>query len=324
MPNRLVRNTAILLKTETTYGVDSVPTGAANALLVSNVSITPINSNNVDRNIQRPYLGGSEQLVGTRYAQISFDLELVGSGTVATSPAWASAYQACGNAETLVATFRADYLPISSNIPSVTIYHFDDGVRHTLTGARGNVDIKALTNDTTRLRVSFLGLYTTPTAVALPAVTLTGWKTPQVVCDQNTGDLMFGGTHTTGTAPTITGGTAYPSQGIEIMFGNSVNFNPLLGGEDVQISARAVTGKVTLDLTAAQEVTMMQNVENATLTSIGLQHGTVSNQKVLLWLPSVQMTNPTKAEVNGKRLVSFDLRVLPVNGNDEVRLVTSF
>ena len=324
MANRLIRNTAILLKSEVTYALDPVPTGAANALLVSNVSVTPINANEVDRAIIRPYLGGSEQLVGTRYAEVGFDLELAGSGTVATSPAWSAALLACGMAETLVATFRADYTPISTAFPSVTIYHFDDGVRHTLTGARGNVAIKLNQAEKPVLSFKFTGLYATPTAVALPSITTTAWKTPQVVCDSNTGDLMFGGTHTTGTAPAITGGTAYPSQGIEIDFGNSVNFNPLLGGEDVQISARAVTGKVTLDLTAAQEVTMMGNVESATLTSIGLQHGTVANQKVLLWLPSVQLINPAKAEVNGKRLVSFDLRVLPVSGNDEVRLVTSF
>lgn len=324
MPNRLVRNTAILLKTETTYGVDSVPTGAANALLVSNVSVTPINSNLVDRAIIRPFLGGSDQLVGTRYAEVSFDLELVGSGTVATSPAWASALTACGMAETLVATFRADYLPISTNFPSVTIYHFDDGVRHTFTGARGDVTIKLNQGERPVMSFKFTGLYSTPTAAALPTVTHTAWKTPQVVCDANTGDLMFGGTHTTGVAPAITGGTAYPSQGIEVSFGNSVNFNPLLGGEDVQITARNVTGKVTLDLSAAQEVAMMQAVESATLTSIGLQHGTVANQKCLLWLPSVQMVNPSKTDTNGKRLIAFDLRVLPVSGNDEVRLVTSF
>jgi hypothetical protein len=324
MANRLVRNTAILLKTETTSGVDAIPTGAANALLVSNVSVMPINSNNVDRAIIRPYLGGSEQLVGTRYAEVSFDLELVGSGTVATAPAWSAALLACGMAETLVPTFRADYSPISTAIASVTIHHFDDGVRHTLTGARGDVTIKLNQAEKPVMSFKFTGLYTTPTAVALPSTTHTAWKTPQVVCDANTGDLMFGGTHTTGIAPAITGGTAYPSQGIEISFGNSVNFNPLLGGEDVQISDRSVTGKVSLDLTAAQEVAMIGNVESATLTSIGLQHGTVANQKVLLWLPNVQLVNPSKAEVNGKRLISFDLRVLPISGNDEVRLVTSF
>ena len=44
MPNRLIRNTAILLKQEATYGVDPLPTGVNDALLVSNLSINPFNS----------------------------------------------------------------------------------------------------------------------------------------------------------------------------------------------------------------------------------------------------------------------------------------
>ena len=324
MPNRLVRNTAILLKTETTSGTDAVPTGTSDALLVSNVSVTPINANLVNRELIRPYLGGSEQLVGTRYAQISFDLEIAGSGTVATAPAWASALRACGMAQTLTATVRADYTPVSSNFESATIYHFDDGIRHTFTGCRGEVTIKFNQGERPMLSLSFTGLYTTPSAAALPTVTLTAWRTPQVVCEANTNDLTLGGTHSTSVTPAITGGTAVPSQGIEISLGNSVNFNPMLGGEDVQISQREVTGKITLDLSAAQEVTYMQQVESATLTTVGLIHGTVANTRAMLWLPSVQLVNPSKAEVNGKRLISFDLRALPISGNDEVRLVTSF
>ena len=42
--SRLIRNTAILAKIETAYGVDAAPTGAANALLVSNLSINPLNA----------------------------------------------------------------------------------------------------------------------------------------------------------------------------------------------------------------------------------------------------------------------------------------
>jgi hypothetical protein len=324
MPNRLVRNTVILLKTETTYATDSVPTGTSDALLVSNVSVTPINSNLVDRDIIRPYLGGSEQLVGTRYAEVGFDLEIAGSGTVATAPAWAAALLGCGMAQTLTATVRADYLPVSTNQGSVTIYHFDDGIRHTFTGARGTVQIKMNQGERPVLSFRFSGLYSTPTAAALPSVTLTAWRTPQVVCEANTSDLTLGATHATATTPALVGGTAVPSQGIEVDLGNGVNFNPLLGGETVDITARAVTARITLDLSAAQEVAYMQQVEAATLTSIGLIHGTVANQRSMIWLPSCQLVNPQKAEINGKRLISFDVRALPVAGNDEVRLVTSF
>ncbi len=170
----------------------------------------------------------------------------------------------------------------------------------------------------------FTGIYSTPTAAANPSVTLTAWRTPMVVTDANTQYLTFGATHSTTLAPAFAGGTVYPSQGIEIDIGNSVNFTALLGGETVDLTQRSVTGKVSLDLTEAQEVTMYQAVEAGTLQSLGLLHGTVANQKVGLWMPSVQLTNAQKADINGKRMVSFDLRVLPSTGNDEIRVITSF
>lgn len=325
MANRLIRNTAILLKTEATYGVDPTPTGGANALVVSSLSITPFNAQNVDRGIIRPYLGGSEQLVGSRYVQMGFDLELAGPGTVATAPAWAAALMACGMAETLTAVTRADYTPISTTFTSATIYWYDDGMLHTATGCRGNAVFKLGVGTKAVISFTFTGLYATPTTASLPSLTLTAWKTPQVIIDANTGDVIFGGTHDAGITPAIAGGTAYPSQGLEIDLGNKVDFNALLGGETVDITDRNVTGKITMDLTAAQEVALYSAVEANTLTTIGLQHGTVANQKILAWLPSVQRVNPTKAEMNGKRMVACDLRILPTSaGNDELRIVTSF
>ncbi len=325
MANRLIRNTVILLKSEVTYALDPVPTGAANALLVSNLSINPFNATTVDRDLIRSYLGASESLVGSKYVDLSFDLELTGSGTVATAPPWGMSLLACAMAETLTATFRADYTPVSSAFGSCTIYWYDDGLLHKATGARGAPVFKLGINNRPVISFKFTGLYSAPTAAANPSTTLTAWKAPQLISEANTLDLTFGGTHATGVAPVIAAGTPYPSQGIEVDMGNKVDFNALLGGETVDLTARAATAKVTLDLTAAQEVTMMQAAEAGTLQSVGLSHGTVANQKVLIWLPSVQITNVQKAEANGKRLVALDLRCLPsTSGNDEVRIVTSF
>lgn len=328
MPTRIIRNTAILLKQEVTYSVDPVPTGAANALLVSNLSITPFNAQNVDRDNIRPFLGGNEQLVGSRYCQMGFDLELTGAGTLGVAPAWGPAMLACGFAETitLIATIpsRVDYTPVSAAIKSATIYWHDDGLLHKATGCRGNVVFKLGVGDRPVMSFSFTGLYSTPTVVANPTVTLTAWKTPQVIIDANTGDLLFGGTHDAAAAPAIAAGTLYPSQGIEIDMGNKVDFNALLGGETVDLTQRDVSAKFTLDLSATEEAAAYAAVEATTLTTIGIQHGTVANNKMLVWMPSVQRINPTKADANGKRLVAFDARLIPVAGNDEIRIVTSF
>lgn len=324
MPNRLIRNTVILLKQEVTYGVDPIPTGAANALLVSNLSINPFNAQNVDRDNIRPFLGGSEQLVGSRYVTCGFDLELTGAGVVASAPAWGPALLSCGFAETLTATVRADYTLVSTSFKSATICWHDDGLLHKATGCRGNVVFKLGVGQRPVMSFAFTGLYSTPVAIGNPTVTLTAFKVPQIIIDANTGDVILGGTHATGTAPAIAAGAPYPSQGIEIDMGNKVDFNALLGGETVDMTQRSVTAKVMFDLSAAEEAAAYAAVEANTLTSVGLQHGTVANQKLLLWMPSVQRISPSKGEANGKRLVGFDMRAVPVNGDDEFRVVTSF
>lgn len=325
MATRLIRNTVVLLKSEVTYGTDPTPTGGSNAMLVSNLSINPFNVTAVDRDLIRSYLGASESLLGSRYVEMSFDVELTGSATVAVAPAWGPALLACAMAETLTAVTRADYTPVSSAFGSCTIYWYDDGLLHKAVGARGAPMFKLNINQRPVMSFKFLGLYSTPTVVSNPSTTLTAWKTPQIISEANTLDLTFGGTHSTSTAPAIASGTPYPSQGIEIDLGNKVDFNPFLGGETVDSTSRTATAKVTLDLTSTQEAALIAQMEAGTLQTVGLSHGTVSNQKVLVWLPSVQITNMQKAEANGKRVVALDLKCLPsTSGNDEVRIVTSF
>ena len=61
---RYIRNTVLAAKIETSYGTDSTPTVGSNALLISDVTINPLNAQNVPRNLVRAYMGGSENLVG--------------------------------------------------------------------------------------------------------------------------------------------------------------------------------------------------------------------------------------------------------------------
>jgi hypothetical protein len=317
---RYLRNTAILAKIEGTYGTDSVPTEGANALLVSNVTINPLNAQNVSRDLIRPYMGGSEQLVGVANVELSFDIELAGSGAAGTAPPYGALLRACGFLETVTASVRTEYTLVTPVSDSLSIYYFSDGARHVARGCRGDVSIKMSARDRPVLSFKFLGLDGGVTAVSPSALTLSGFKTPAVVTDPNAGDVTFGCTYTPAT-PTLTGGTGYPSQGLEIALGNSVNYTPLLGGESIDISQREVTGKVALDLTVAQEVTFMTNLKSNTLQAAGLMHGTVAGYKAMLFMPAVQLINPSKVDVNGRLLIGFDLRAVPSAGNDELKIV---
>jgi len=318
MANRLIRKTAILLKNETVYGTDPVPTGSANAMLVSNLSINPLNAQNVDRDLVRNYFGASEQLVGTGYVEMGFDVEIQASGTLGTAPAWGPALRACGFAEAITAATRVDYTLVTDSLESTAIYWYDDGVLHKGLGGHGSVEIAAGVGERPVFKFKYLLLDGGISAVANPALTLSAWKQPKVVSDANTGDLTFGGTYAAGA---ITGGTAWPSRGLNLNVSNAVNFTPLLGGETIDITQREITGSMQLDLTAAQEVAFMAAVKANTLDSFSLLHGTAAGSKVLIHAPSFQMINPSKQEVNGKRLIGYDVRCVPVTGNDELRIV---
>lgn len=324
---RYVRNSAVLAKVETTYGTDATPTGASNAILVSNLSCNPLNASNVGRDLIRPYFGGAEQLVGSASVELSFDVEFQASGTAGTLAKWDDLLQACGFAAgaTLTTPSRVEHALATdySQLKSATIYYYDDGALHKLLGARGNFGIKLGVGERPVFSFRFVGLDGGVTATANPSTTLTGFKTPLPVTDPNTGAMVFGCAYAAGA---LTGGTEYTSSGLQLDMGNQVQFTDLLGtatatGQTVDMTQRDASGSVELDLTAAQEVSFMSSVKANTTQSIGVVHGTTAGYKMLVYLPSVQMIAPKKVDKNGRRLIGFDLRVLPSAGNDEIKIV---
>lgn len=317
---RYSRNTAILAKIETTEGTDAVPTGGSNAILVSDCTIEPLVSNNVSRDLIRSYFGGSEQLVGTAYVMVEFTVELQGSGTAATAPAWGALLRAAGFAETGLVTY-AQYAPDTpANQKSATIYYYDDGALHKLLGAKADVpEIGLSVSGRPTMKFRFLGKDGGITAAANPSTTLTAWKTPAVITDTNTGDITLGGTYSAGA---ISSGTAYTSNGMTLALGNAVQFTPLLGLENIDITGREVTGSVAFDLTAAQEVTFQATVKANTTQSMSMIHGSSAGFIVGLHMAAVQLLNPKKTDVNGRRLISYDLRSVPSAGNDDLTIWT--
>lgn len=320
---RYIRNTVILAKVETTAGTDAVPTGGADAVLVSNMSITPLDAQNVSRDLVRGYFGGSEQLVATASVKCSFSVELAGAGAAATAPQWGDLLLGCGMSEALLSTpNRVEYTPVSTALKTLSIYYYDDGVLHKLLYCMGNVKISAKIGERPMLQFDFVGVDGGVTAAANATPTLSAWKTPPTMAKANVVDITLGATYTTGA---LSGGTVYPSTGLEIDFGNSVQYIPLLSSERVDITQRDVSGSMQLDLTAANEVSFMATVKANTTQSLALTIGTATGNKMIIHAPAVQLINPSKQDLNGSRLIGYDLRLVPStagSGNDEIRIAS--
>lgn len=99
----LSRKRMLLAKIETVYNTDPTPTGAANAILVRNQSITPQETETVSRDLIRPYLGNSPQLPVAIHALAEFEIEMAGSGTAGVAPAYGPLLRACALAEYILA-----------------------------------------------------------------------------------------------------------------------------------------------------------------------------------------------------------------------------
>lgn len=323
MAGRLARKRLIVSALESNYAEDADPDGS-DAILVQSLDLNPLATQNVKRDLIVGFLGGFEELVGDRNISAQYSVEAVGSGTAGTAPAWGSQVQVCGFTETVTASTRVDYTLASDSFASATNAYHDSGVKHLSTGTRGTFDLRLELGERPMFDFSMLGLHNAEEAETNPTGVYTAFKTPQVVTNANSADIVLGCTHSTSGAPALASGTTYPSRGLRVSLGNQVEHSSLLGGESIEIAQREVTGSMTLELTAAQEVTLLASVRNATLTSIGFVHGTVVGRKFLVFMPYCQLTNPRKVEQNGKRLISFDFRCVPSAGNDELRLVTSF
>jgi hypothetical protein len=317
---RYERNTAVLYKLEAAYSVDPVPVASTDAVLLRKFSCKPVDAKYVNREAVRPYFGKDVDLLAVSFVSGSFEVELASSGTLGTVPPWGKFLRSAAFAETISAGARVDYTMVSSALESAAMYYYDDGVRKIALGLRLDITgYKMGYGEVPTLSCNFIALDGGLATATTPALTLTAWKTPLPVNQANTGLLTLGCTYSAGA---LVGGTAYPSRGLELSLGAALAFTEILGGESVDITDRDVKGKITLDLTAAQEVAFEAIVKACTLQGLGMVHGTVAGAKILTHLPAVQLKNPSKENVNGRRLLTYEINAVPVSGNDEWRIVS--
>lgn len=305
----LARKKTILAKIETTYGVDPTPTGAANAILVRDLEIMPLEADYVDRALIRTYIGASENLPANVRTSIKFKVEMAGSGAAGTAPAWAPLLRACGRSETLVASTTATYAGISAAFESVTIYFNIDGVFHKMLGCLGNPVFDFPNKGIPTIEFTFVGIYVAVADAAAPTPTYSGFIKPLTVGNQNT------------TPFTLHGYSALASA-LSIDIGNTVEFRSLIGGaERVYIGDRATTGSVTIEATTVAAKDWFAICKAATIGALDITQGTVAGNKVQVTSSGVQLTNPRYTEDGVAQMLQMDMRFVPTTGNDELSIV---
>lgn len=312
MPNLLAaprfwKNKAILVKIDAAYGTDPVPTGANNWFEARNVSLTPLEADKAERNIELPYMGNAGSILVSSWTKLAFDVALASSGAAGTAPKWAPALLACGCAETIVAATSAAYNLVSTAFMSATAYINIDGTLHKLVSCRGEVKGKLGAKGIPLLSFELTSGYLAPTAVALPAVTRTGWEIEEAVNSVNTGELTLNAVD-----------LAFSS--LEWSFGNQIARIDLPGPQrEVAISNRKPTATATVLAPALGVFDPFALAQSAATVDLTNTHGSAAGKKVQTDM-KVRVVDVGYDRIDEMLAYKLTLEPLPVDGNDEITI----
>jgi len=296
------------VKTESSYGSDPTPTGGSNAILVRDLNIEPVQSDEVSRDLVRNYLGNYETLLSNTRVNVSCDVEMVGSGAAGTEPAYAPLLKACGLAVTTVSSTSNTYAPVSASFGSVTIYTNIDGVRHKVTGCRGSFSINCELNQIPVISFSMTGIYNAPTDTSAPTCTYNATK-PLLFKTGNTSAFSIFGY-----------GGALQSWSFDM--NNETVVRQLVGGtQEIMITDRKPSGSATVEAVALSAHNFFTDATGSSTGTNTFLHGTTAGNKVTVSCPQTDLGQPTYEDSEGVQMLSLPFSAVPTTaGNNEISI----
>lgn len=305
----LVNREVLLAKVETTYNTDAVPTEGANAILVESISLKPTSVRMIDRAAIRESLAPLKPIYGGRLAELTFDVELKGSGTAGTAPELGVLLRGCGMGETIVASTSVTYAPVSTGFESLTFYLYQDGIRTVVTGARGNITGAVEAGNTGKLSFTFTGHVADPTDTAIPAPSYSS-AVPSVAVGIN---FTVGGY-----AAAINSFTFDLTN--EIVTPNSISEADGYG--EIRIGKRAVKGSIDPEAQLVATKDFISEWSGGTSSALAANSiGGTAGNICSISMPAVVYREVADGERDGIRTYDISFDAVESSGDDEISIV---
>lgn len=303
----LTRREVLLIKVESTYNTDPTP-GATDAVLISNPSWTTEGARMVDRENIKTTIGKDQQLFGGALRAISFDMEIKGSGTAGVAPEMDAVLKACGFDDTVDPGVSITYTPVSTDFESVTIYYYQDGILHKITGARGNVSFNLETGGRGIASFTFTGhdAGTTDTAIASPTYDST---VPPVVIS----------------VPFSIGGYSAIINALSADMGNAIatpaDISATDGYSEVYITGRDVNGSFDPEMTLVATKDWIGDWEAGTTGALATGViGSTAGNRYSVSMPVVYSREIAPGDRDGVRTMDVTYGAAESSGNDEISI----
>lgn len=303
-PPKFIKKMAILVAIELSAGTIVVPV-AADAIEASNVTLTPIEGDEVTSDVLKPFFGASETTLVTTYRKISFSVQFAGVSPAGTVPGYSTLMRACGASATNTPGTSTVFAPVSDGMESVTIFAVIDGIRYKMAGARGEAKFDGQAKAIPKWQFEFTGAFhPAEDVVGMPAVNYSKFLKAKPVTKANT---------------TISvDGVAVTASAFQFAFGNTVAKQDLTEVDSTEITDRTSTGSVTFRMTSVSTKDWIGLAVDGAKVPLIVTHGQAATNKVVLTVPLAQLGKPSFPELEGVQMISIPYRCIPSDaGNDE-------
>lgn len=308
----LTRKKFLIAKIESAYGSDPTPVGGSDAIQVTNLEVTPIESDNVQAAAYQGFIGNSTRgtLVANKRVSVTFDVELSGSGTAGTAPAFGPLLKACGLSETVVSVTSVTYAGVSSSFDSATIYCFYDGTRHKITGARGTVSFNMTAGQFPTASFVMTGIYNAPDDTALSGTfTVANQAAALEINDTNV------------TTATFHGVTSVRLESLDLALNNEVLYKETASSQEVLITNRAPGGTAVIEAPAVGTTDYFAKATAVATGNSSFVIGATGGNIITLTMAQTDITGVSYGDTNGVISLSMPYLALPTtSGNDEISL----
>jgi len=307
----LSRKRLLLAKLETTVGTDPTPVVGSDAILVRNIEVTPLEVETVNRELIRPFLGQADQLLAQQRVLVNFEVELAGSGSAGTAPAYGPLLQACRCTETVVSSTSVTYAPNSDATPkSVTIYFNNDGVLHKATGCRGTFTLNAEVGQVPFISFEMTGVFNAPSDVSISAPTYANQADPLVFKNGNSSSFQV---------------FSYSGavQSLSFELANEVIYRELVGGtKSIDVVNRAPSGECVIEATTIATKDFFTAATGSSTGNLTFQHGSTAGNIVTFTAGQIDLGGPSYSDQDGIQMLTLPYIATPTSaGNNEFQIV---
>lgn len=279
----------LLGKIETTYGTSSAPV-AANAILVEDLDITPMEASGAQPNGANGTFSKEASIPYDTHVRIRFSYDLTTGTAKGVAPPYGVFLRGCAMQEVITASTSVAYNPLHTAFEGMTIFAYIGNTLHEIAGCRGTWSL-SVQRGLPKLQFEFMGLFKAPTDVTPPTPVYSGQLQPAPANKANTAFTL--------------GGAALVLHSLQLQFGNQPVYRDKPNYEAVDIDDRVIAGTIQVHQPALATFNAFARAAAATMTPLSLTHTLAPTRAAQVLAATLQVTKPAYAADGKQRLLSM-------------------